>query len=114
VLHPASPVTRKPVAHHDLSNVARWLASAVEATVRLADVHPELSEFHRAAGPLAAHDALLRDFDPSRDGAKLDQIVRAMMRDLLEHEEEDLLESEDLEELLSSRDPDWDIKGLEE
>jgi hypothetical protein len=104
----------EPEAYTDLRNVARWLASTANAVSRLGSSYGEFAEFERVAQPLVEHDALLRSFDPDRDAIKLQRVVRALLTELLRKDEEDFLDDSELEALLDSQDPDWDLRELDQ
>jgi hypothetical protein len=108
-----APPDAQPEPHKDLRNVARWVAATAEAVSRLGRSYAEFSEFERISGPLNDLEPLLRGFEPERDGQRLEAAVRKLLAYLLRADEKDFLEEEDLEDLISAQDPDWDLRGLE-
>jgi hypothetical protein len=76
--------------------------------------HAELSGFDRVAGRLLELDSVLRALVPARDGGKLGELIRQLMKDLLREDEEAGLTDEELAELLAEQDPDWDVRGLDD
>lgn len=103
---------KDPDLHTDLRNVARWVSATADAAARLGRSHAELHEFDRVAGRVDELEPLLMRFDPERDGSHLESTVRKLVQGLLREDEEDFLEDKELEDLLSSQDPDWDLRGL--
>jgi hypothetical protein len=113
VLHPDSP-PRAPSPHTELATIAHWLASTVEAVLRLSHVHAELAEFDRAAGPLSGCEPILNAFIPEQHGTLLANAVSDIMRSLVEQEEKDFLDDDEIADLLAKQDPDWDLRGLDD
>lgn len=112
VVHPFSD-PEEPDLHTDLTNVARWLASTIDAVLRLGRSHGDLAEFTRAAAPLSELEPMLRAFEPSRDGARLEKAVRSLLADLLREDEGELLTDDELDDLVRLQDPDWDLRDLQ-
>lgn len=113
ILHPFADPENLDL-HNDLANVARWLAATVDAVLRLAKSHAELSAFERVARPLEELEPMLRSFKPERDGKTLDRHVRALFAQLLSQDHEDgVLSDAELAALVKEQDPDWDVLQVE-
>lgn len=111
VMHPFSD-PKAPDLHTDLGRVARWVSATADAVSRLGRSHAELTEFDRVAGALAEHAPMLWGFNAERDGAKLDAVVRKLLRDLLREDYQDTTDDDELTNLLDGQDPDWDVRGI--
>jgi hypothetical protein len=102
-----------PDLHTDLRNVAHWVSASADAAARLGRSHAELYGFERVAGRVAEMEPLLANFDPARDGPVLQRNVRKLAEGLLREDERDFMDDEELDHLVSSHDPDWDLRGLD-
>lgn len=104
----------EPDLHMDVRNVARWVAASADAASRLGRSHAELHGFERVPGRLIELEPTLNKFQPDRDGPALQISVRKLIGDLLHEDEEPFLEPSELDELLTTQDPDWDLRGLDD